>query len=351
MLISLHFSSAASAVASRSRQKRAAGVNYDMAFNTLDLNLLRVFNAVMSERSVVRASHKVCLTQSAVSHSLARLRDALDDDLFVRTANGMQPTPRALEIAPAVRDALQSLEKAVDRSSFDPTTSRRTFTLAANDFTTLLLVPALMRIVRGEAPGVDLVIKPVTRIDLAEQIDLGRIDAAIGSFSAIPARFESSHLFTYDDVLVIGRHCAVAESLSIADLGRLSIVVVSFGGEQDGAVDGSIAERGLARRSEMYDRAGFENALAQIDVAPRIVLSVPHFLALSSLIATTDLAAIVPRPLAKAFEATLTAQTCELPYAAKPLEVRLLWHQRNDVDEAQRWLHDVIRRSSESLSS
>ena len=317
-----------------------------MSFNTLDLNLLKVFDAVMSERSVIRASHKVCLTQSAVSHSLARLRDALEDELFVRSASGMQPTPRAFEIAQAVREALRSLEAAVDRTAFDPAVSRRTFTLAANDFTTLVLVPALMRIVRAEAPGVDLVIKPVTRIDLAEQIDLGRIDAAIGSFSGIPSRFDSNHLFDYDDVLVAGRHCEINTKLAVADLAKLSIVVVSFGGEQDGAVDGFIAERGLARRSEMYDRTGFENALAQIDAVPRIVLSVPHFLALSSLIATTDLVAVVPRPLAKVFESANSAQIRELPYTTKSLEVRLLWHQRNQDDEAQTWLQDAVRRAS-----
>jgi DNA-binding transcriptional LysR family regulator len=322
-----------------------------MSFSTLDLNLLKVFDAVMAERSVVRASHKVCLTQSAVSHSLARLRDALDDELFVRAGSGMQPTPRAFEIAPAVRDALRSLEAAVDRASFDPSVSRRTFTVAANDFTTLLIIPELMRVVRAEAPGIDVVIKPVTRIDLAEQIDLGRIDAAIGSFSSVPSRFESCHLFDYDDVLVIGRHTNVSAKLSIGDLAQLSIVVVSFGGEQDGAVDGFIAERGLARRSEMYDRASFENALAQIDVVPRIVLSVPHFLALSSLIGTTDLAAIVPRPLARVFEKTEGAQIRELPYAARTLEVRLLWHQRNDADDAHVWLHETVRRSSGSLNN
>ena len=321
-----------------------------MSFNTLDLNLLRVFDAVMAERSVLRASHKVCLTQSAVSHSLARLREALDDELFMRSAGGMLPTPRAFEIAPAVRDALRSLEAAVDRASFDPAFSHRTFTLAANDFTTLLIIPELMRIVRVEAPSVDLVVKPVTRIDLAEQIDLGRIDAAIGSFSAIPQRFESRYLLDYDDVLVIGRDQVIAETLSVADLARQSIVVVSFGGEQDGAVDGFIAERGLSRRSEMYDRTSFENALAQIDAVPRVVLSVPHFLALSALITSTDLVAVVPRPLAKVFELANSAQIRELPYATKPLEVRLLWHQRNQEDEAQTWLHDAVRRASERVS-
>jgi len=319
-----------------------------MPFSTLDLNLLRVFDAIMAERSVVRASQKVHLTQSAVSHSLARLRETLGDELFVRTPSGMQPTPRALELSQAVRESLRSLEAIVDRTSFDPALSRRTFTLAANDFTTLLIIPELMRILRTEAPNIDLIIKPVTRIDLAEQIDLGGIDAAIGSFSSVPPRFESAYLFAYDDVLISSsRHGA--ERISLEDLTKRPIVVVSFGGEREGAVDGFIAERGLARRSEMYDRTSFEQALAKNDAAPRIVLSVPHFLALPPLIAMSEFVALIPRPLARAFAEDGGVRVCELPYSTRALEVRMLWHQRNEAAAAHMWLHEVVRRASDSV--
>jgi len=231
-----------------------------VSFKTLDLNLLKVFNAVMEERSVLRASQKVALSQSAVSHSLARLREMLEDDLFVRTASGMQPTSRALAMAPLVRDALRFLETAVELPKFDPANSTKQFTLAANDFTTMVLASPLLTILGREAPSVDLVIKPVTRIDLAEQIDLGRIDVAIGIFSAPPDRFRSSLLFEYDDVLIVGNKRKLGK-LDKAKLAQLPLVVVSFGGEQEGAIDGFISERGLARRSEMYDRAALERAL------------------------------------------------------------------------------------------
>ena len=231
-----------------------------VSFKTLDLNLLKVFDAVMEERSVLRASQKVALSQSAVSHSLARLREMLEDDLFVRTASGMQPTSRALAMAPLVRDALRFLETAVELPKFDPANSTKQFTLAANDFTTMVLASPLLTILGREAPSVDLVIKPVTRIDLAEQIDLGRIDVAIGIFSAPPDRFRSSLLFEYDDVLIVGNKRKLGK-LDKAKLAQLPLVVVSFGGEHEGAIDGFISERGLARRSEMYDRAALERAL------------------------------------------------------------------------------------------
>ena len=232
-----------------------------VSFSTLDLNLLRVFDAIMEERSVLRASQRVFLSQSAVSHSLARLREMLDDELFVRTAAGMQPTSRALAMAPLVREALKTLEAAVGPPKFDPGSSTKKFTIAANDFTTMIVAPHLLRILAAEAPQVDVVIRPVTRIDLAEQIDLGRIDAAIGTFSPAPQRFKSNLLFEYDDVLIAPAARRLG-GMTIEQLSRLSIVVVSFGGEQEGAVDGFISERGLARRSEMFDRSAFERAFA-----------------------------------------------------------------------------------------
>ena len=319
-----------------------------VSFKTLDLNLLKVFDAVMEERSVLRASQKVALSQSAVSHSLARLREMLEDELFVRTATGMQPTARALTMAPQVREALRTLEAAVELPTFVPATATRQFTLAANDFTTMMLATPLLKILVREAPAVDLTIKPVTRIDLAEQIDLGRIDVAIGVFSVPPARFRTSLLFEYDDVLIASGKRKLGR-LDKAKLARLPLVVVSFGGEQEGAIGGFISERGLARRSEMYDRAALERALAESDDPPRIAVSLPHFLALPALLVDSELAAIVPRPLAGALEQTHAITTYELPYATTPVEVRLLWHERVEGEPSHEWLHEILRRATEDL--
>lgn len=319
-----------------------------VSFKTLDLNLLKVFDAVMEERSVLRASHRVALSQSAVSHSLARLREMLEDDLFVRTATGMQPTARALTMAPQVREALRSLEAAVEQPRFVPADSTRRFTLAANDFTTMVLASPLLKILGREAPAIDLIIKPVTRIDLAEQIDLGRIDVAIGVFSDPPSRFRTSLLFEYDDVLIVGGKHKLGR-IDNAALARLPLVVVSFGGEQEGAIGGFISERGLARRSEMYDRAALERALSESDRPPRIAVSLPHFLTLPALLADSELAAIVPRPLARAFERAHAVTTYELPYATTPVEVRLLWHERIEGEPSHDWLHDILRRATEDL--
>jgi DNA-binding transcriptional LysR family regulator len=271
----------------------------------------------------------------------------LDDELFIRTTTGMQPTARALAMAGMVRDALKSLEAAIELPRFDPATSTRKFTIAANDFTTMVLAPRLLHILKTDAPHVDIAIKPVTRIDLAEQIDLGRIDAAIGTFQA-PSRFKSGFLFEYDDVLITQASQRLG-AVTTEMLSEIPIIVVSFGGEQEGAVEGFISERGLARRSEMYDRASFERAMSASKQAPRIAISLPHFLALPAFLDGSGMSAIVPRPLADAFARTNPIAIHELPYPTTRLEVRSLWHERHEGDASQDWLHDVMRRATEHL--
>lgn len=318
------------------------------SFNNLDLNLLRVFDAVMEERSVLRASQRIFLSQSAVSHSLARLRELLGDELFVRTATGMQPTSRASAMAPSVRDALQKLELAIGPPKFEPGTSRKIFTIAASDFITTVVAPQLLALLAREAPNIDIVIRPGTRIDLAEQIDLGRIDAAIGTFADVPQRLKSRLLFAYDDVLVVHAASDVGE-LTMDKLANVPLVIVSLGGDKDGAVDGFISERGLARRSEMYDRAAFERAFAPPASAPRIAVCLPHFLAVPALLDNSRLVAIVPRPLAETFARSHPLAIHPLPYATSSLNVHCVWHERNDGDASHHWLHDMLLRATEHL--
>jgi DNA-binding transcriptional LysR family regulator len=321
-----------------------------VSFNKIDLNLLRVFDAVMEERSVLRAGQRIYLSQSAVSHALARLRDMLDDDLFVRTAAGMQPTARALAIAPLIREAWKSLEAAIGLTKFGPESLTRPFTIAVSDFVTTILIPPFLGLLGREAPLVDVVIRSDSRIDLTEQIDLGQIDAAIGTFSDVPARFLSSSLFAYDDVLIANSSRKLGE-LSLEKLSSLSIAVVSLHGEREGIVDGFVSERGLARRSEMYDRAALERAFSGSMRGPRIAVLLPHFLTLPSLLADTDLTAIVPRPLAKSLTRVHRLSIHELPYRTTSADVSVLWHERNAGDAQQECLRELLSRAGEPLRS
>jgi len=247
-----------------------------------------------------------------------------------------------------IREALQSLEAAIELPKFEPAISTRKFTIAANDFTTMVFAARLLHVLRSEAPHVDIVIKPVTRIDLAEQIDLGRIDAAIGTFQTASSRYKSDFLFEYDDVLVTHKSHRLG-MLTRKKLLALPVIVVSFGGEQEGAVDGFISERGLARRSEMYDRRALEEAMSTSRQVARIAVSLPHFLALPAFLDDSGMSAIVPRPLAETFTRTYPIAIHELPYPTTRLEVRSLWHERHEGDASHDWLHDLMRRATEHL--
>lgn len=318
------------------------------SFNRLDLNLLRVFDAVMDERSVLRASQRICLSQSAVSHALARLREMLGDDLFVRTTSGMQPTARAVVMAPLIREAWKSLEAAIGTPNFEPDKSSKRFTIAVNDFVATVIVPDLLRLLRREAPLIDLVIVPDTRMHLVEQIDLGQIDAAIGTFLQVPARFRTAPLFAYDDVLIASASRKLGK-ISPDSLSRLSIAAVSLHGDHEDIVNGFVSQNGLSRRSEMYDRATLVQALSACMDRPRAVISMPHFLALPALLEHTDLTAIVPRPLAPSLAGARKLSVYELPYNPPMVEVSVLWHERTARDASHRWLHEMLRRATEAL--
>ena len=156
-------------------------------FRTLDLNLLRVFDEVMAERSLTRAARNLSLTQPAVSNAVRRLRETLGDELVRRSGQGMEPTPRALTLWPAVRDALRQLQQSLAPDSFVPAEADNTFVLAMADATAAELVPRLVDIIEAEAPGVSLRVVPLVTRDPRKLLDEETIDLAVGYFPAVLA--------------------------------------------------------------------------------------------------------------------------------------------------------------------
>jgi DNA-binding transcriptional LysR family regulator len=319
-----------------------------MNFDRIDLNLLRVFDAVFEERNLLRAATRLHLSQSAVSHALARLRHSVNDDLFVRTASGMQPTPRALAMAGPLRSALRQIGGALGSELFSPATTDREFVIAANDYITMLMMGSLSGDLQLHAPFSSLVIRPSTRIDLAGQIDLGRIDVAIGVFAEIPARFRSMPLWTQVDSLAMRRdHPLAGVTPSRQDLLDYPLLAVSLGGAEEGAVDGYISERGLARQSEMFDRQALRLALAPH--IPRLRMLVAHALALPSLLGNSDMLAVLPSPLGKVFARDHGLLSAPLPYSPRPVEVHAVWHERSDADPAHTWMRERLAQLARNI--
>ncbi len=164
-----------------------------MNFLTLDLNLLRVFDAVMIEQNLTRAADKLAMTQPAVSNALKRLRHSLGDELLIRTAYGVKPTPRAETLWPAIRQALSTLETAIAPTSFDVSKAQNTFRMAMADATAALWMPTLVAAIEKEAPGVNARMVPLTTREPRPMLMHGDIDIAIGFFPGVVAQLTGGH--------------------------------------------------------------------------------------------------------------------------------------------------------------
>lgn len=319
-----------------------------MSIGRVDLNLLKVFDAVYEDGNLVRAGRRLNLSQSAVSHALTRLREVIGDELFVRTAKGMVPTARASAMAPALRDSLRRIEATLGVETFTPENSTRSFVIAANDYVTAVVVAQLSRKMEQCAPGVDLVIRPSTRLDLAEQIDVGRIDLAIGIFAQVPPRLSSRTLLHQGEVILMRKgHPAARRKLALSDLARYPLVTISVGGQEEGAVGGFIIERGLARQAEMFDRHALEEALNQVNAAPRMRLTVPHSLAIPALLRESNMLSIIPSSLAGTLTRAGELLVRQTPYASGHSTLRAVWHKRNDHDPAHAWLREMVEAASQ----
>lgn len=322
-----------------------------MAIGRIDLNLIKVFDAVFEDRSLLRAGKRLNLSSSAVSHALSRLRHVVGDELFVRTASGMQPTARADAMADDLRNSLHKIAATLGVDAFNPATSRRQFVLAANDHLTAVLVAQLSRLITVEAPHVHLVVRPSTRLDLAEQIDVGRIDLALGIFQQIPAHFRSFALMTEGDLFVMHKaHPAALRKQTLQDIATYPLLTVSVGGQEEGAVGGFILERGLARQSEMFDRNALQEALAKIGAEPRFQITVPHSLAIPTLMKETSLLSILPCSLARLLVTDGDFVMVLPPYPVGGSTFRGIWHSSNDHDPAHLWLRQIVLRAAAQIA-
>src|SRR5580658_8178476 len=174
-----------------------------MQIRNFDLNLLTVFDAIFEEQSIAAASERLSLSQSAVSHALRRLRTALSDELFVREADGMRPTPKARQFAIPVKSALERLAGALGGDPFDPARAIRSFSIGASDYATTRIIPGLVKSIADSAPSVDIYVVPANRVDMIRQLDEGNIDMAVGWFATVPERFGRTRLLEEESVFVV----------------------------------------------------------------------------------------------------------------------------------------------------
>lgn len=318
----------------------------EVHFQTLDLNLLRIFDALAEEGSVTRTGRRLGLTQSAVSHALNRLRFALNDELFVRGPDGMNPTARSVEIRPQLRRALDQLQAALGPSDFIPAKTHRRFSIAAPSAVATLLLPEVIAKVRAQAPNAELRIQRVGP-DIAEALETGRIDLAIGAFGRVSQGFIKEVLLEERMVWAIRRdHPCANQPLTVEALCRLPLLMLSAL-EVGEAVDGRLASGGVERRV-VWDDGGMERALEDCDKRG-VVVTIDDAHAALAIVARTDMAALAPRRLAVSWAETYGLKLMEPPYESKALTLDLLWRADQGSHPAMVWLCGLLREAAAEL--
>jgi DNA-binding transcriptional LysR family regulator len=291
-----------------------------MHIKDIDLNLLRLFDAVYRVRNVSRAAELLDLTQPAASQGLTRLRGLLNDPLFMRAAGGVQPTPRAERLADPVRQALAGLERALSESAgFDPSGSRRTFQLHMSDIGESRFLPELMVALRERAPGVRVETRPSPREQITQALDTGQLDFAFGF---LPMVKDTQRQRLLDDRYVVllreehpfarGRRRGKA---LLAGLGELEFVSVRA-------------------------HADTRRILQLLQLEDRLRLVTEHFMVLPSIVKATDLAAVMPRNIAQGFGGGYAI--VEPPFPLRDFTVSLHWSKRFESDPGNRWLRQLI---------
>ncbi len=303
-------------------------------FRTIDLNLLRVFDEVMTERSLTRAAHNLALTQPAVSNAMRRLRETLGDDLLKRKGQILEATPLALTLWPAVRDALAGLHSALVPQNFDPSTATNTFVLAMADATAAELVPGLVEVMEREAPGVSARVVPLTTRDPRRMLEEGSADLALGYFPAALADLTAraqvgkgvafAHQRLYDGAYVCVMrqgHPLASGPLTLKRFCNARHLLVSFSGRPFGFIDEALASLGEKRR---------------------VVLTVNQFFTAGRVVANSNLLTVLPRHFLGVTNIADQLVLRDLPFAVPTVHVDSLWHHRFDGDGAHVWLRSTL---------
>lgn len=287
----------------------------------IDFKLLVVFETLMQERSVSRAAERLFLGQPATSAALARLRDVFEDPLLVRTGRQMVPTARALEIYEQLQPALDAISNVLSQTSnFEPATSRAVFRVGLSDDVEFALLPALLKRLRGEAPGIVLVVRRADFHLMPGLLNTGEITVAVGYARDLPANAKQKTLRrTHAKVL---RADGRPGALTLDDYCSRPHALVSYDGDLHGYVDDLLSQMGRQRQ---------------------IVLAVPQFNSLASLLKDTDMVATVPDYAADVLAAQGGLRVDELPLERSPSALSMVWQSVHDTDPAERWLRARIQ--------
>jgi len=296
-----------------------------MDLKDIDLNLLVVFNQLLIERGVSKVADNLGLSQPAVSNALARLRKLTGDTLFLRTTRGMEPTPFAQQLAEPVAYALGLIHSAINqRTSFEPATAKRAFTVGMTDIGEIYFLPRLMEELATIAPGVTMSTVRNTSVNLRDEMEAGHIDLAIGLLPQLKAGFFQRLLFRQRYVCMFRKgHELDKRKVSLAEFSSARHVVVVSEGTGHGKVD------------ELLERSG---------IARNVLLTVPHFVAVGHILQHSDMVATVPERLAQALAGPFALAYVKHPASLPEIAINMFWHAKFHKDPANEWLRSLVFR-------
>ena len=288
-----------------------------------DLNLLVVFQVLLAERHVGRAAQRLALTQSAASHALGRLRDLFADPLFVRHPKGIEPTARALMLAPEIAEILSRARSLLAPRVFDPTLAR-SFTIATIDLTVPTIIVPLVAHLRRVASEIDLRIVPLVREQVVAAFDRQEIDIAILNFPDPPGRIARSPVLKDRYVGIARRgHPGLRKPLTAKAYAALPHLLFSPRGDPKGIVDAPLAQLSGLRR--------------------RVVMTVPHIAAVPLIVARTDLVAVIAERIARFYAAEYGLRLFDPPVKLPEFTISVLTSATRAADPALQWLQQQVR--------
>ena len=295
----------------------------------IDLNLLVVFDAVMRERNVTRAGQRVGLSQPAISHALTQLRYMLKDDLFVRSPKGMLPTPRAEQLALPVRAALDGLQHSLEPAQFIPSEATRSFQIAADNYSAIVLVGALAARISKLAPGLMLEFRASGTLNVPDLLDRDELDLAIGSWRDQGERFSRVPLLQDDFVAVLRKQHPAAEAreLSMQQFAALPHLVITSVPYATDFLDQALARRKLKRRVQL--RAPFLSAVR--------------------ILAASDMVTVLERRVAEELIHYRPLVIRSLPHSSPTIETVMIWPRWLDNQPAHRWLREIVEATAKGL--
>jgi DNA-binding transcriptional LysR family regulator len=293
-----------------------------------DLNLVTVFEAVWRHRQISRAAAELNSSQPTVSNALRRLREIMDDRLFVRSGQMMMPTPLAQEIAPHWCDGLMAIRKGTTvKAGFNPATDRRRFSLLMTDIAEAIILPHLLDACRVAAPSVSFRTMQLDVEKTLPALRSGDVDLAIGYLPSLRSGVKQQLLFDADYVVISRKdHPIIRRS------GKLTRAAF-------------LACRHALAEATGTGHVAVERTLKRCGLGNSIGTHVPHFLALPMIVAASDLLATVPRPLARLLIDTVPIAIHQHPIRFSNLPIRLFWHERFDADLGLRWLRHTLRQA------